>query len=213
LSSRRRRGPDRDPSADAAIPQVFTKTATPLTCTVQAERPALLRGQITSWDGIPLDVNVGFPPEAGTDANWPVIGIYHGWGGSKLALTASDASARSPRLRVFSDDRPRLGPLRASRAPAGCVDKGYIHLMHNAYEVRDAQYLLGLLADDGAIDPQKIGATGGSYGGGMSIALGALRNRVRTRRHARRRGRAQLGKPMQIAATAPEFTWSDLDTR
>ena len=50
--------------------------------------------------------------------------------------------------------------------------------MHNAYEVRDAQYLLGQLADDGVIDPQRIGAIGGSYGGGMSIALGALRNRV-----------------------------------
>ena len=50
--------------------------------------------------------------------------------------------------------------------------------MHNAYEVRDAQYALGQLADDGVIDPQKIGATGGSYGGGISIALGALRNRT-----------------------------------
>ena len=47
--------------------------------------------------------------------------------------------------------------------------------MHNAYEVRDAQYLLGKLADDGVIDPQRIGATGGSYGGGMSLQLGALK--------------------------------------
>ena len=31
------------PSADAAIPQVFTKTASPINCTVQASRPALLR--------------------------------------------------------------------------------------------------------------------------------------------------------------------------
>ncbi len=31
------------PSADAAIPQVFTKTATPINCTVQAIGPAVLR--------------------------------------------------------------------------------------------------------------------------------------------------------------------------
>ena len=66
----------------------------------------------------------------------------------------------------------------AMRTDPRCVGKGYIHLMHNAYEVRDAQYALGQLADDGVIDPQRIGATGGSYGGGMSIALGALRNRT-----------------------------------
>ena len=32
-----------------------------------------------------------------------------------------------------------------------------------------------MLADEGLIDPQRIGAIGGSYGGGMSMALGALR--------------------------------------
>ena len=58
---------------------------------MQAGGQRFCSGPITSWDGIPLDVNVGFPPEAGTDANWPVIGIYHGWGGSKLALTGADA--------------------------------------------------------------------------------------------------------------------------
>ena len=79
------------PSADAAIPQVFTKTATPITCTVQASGQRFCSGQITSWDGIPLDVNVGFPPEGTPDAAWPVIGIYHGWGGSKLSLLGAEA--------------------------------------------------------------------------------------------------------------------------
>ena len=41
------------PSADAAIPQVFTKTATPINCTVQASGQRFCGGQITSWDGIP----------------------------------------------------------------------------------------------------------------------------------------------------------------
>ena len=98
-----------------------------------------------------------------------------------------------------------------SRADTRCAS-GYIRLMHNAYEVRDAQYLLGQLADDGVIDPQKIGATGGSYGGGMSIALGALRNRMQLPDGSLVPWTSPLGKPMSIAATVPEFTWSDLAT-
>jgi hypothetical protein len=59
------------PSADAAIPQVFTKTATPINCTVQASGQRFCgtsTAQILSWDGIPLDVAVGFPP-APTDGS------------------------------------------------------------------------------------------------------------------------------------------------
>ena len=110
-----------------------------------------------------------------------MIGIYHGWGGSKLSLTGADAQRALTRgYAVFTMTDRGWGQSCGrppSRADTRCAS-GYIRLMHNAYEVRDAQYLLGLLADDGVIDPQKIGATGGSYGGGMSIALGALRNRV-----------------------------------
>ena len=203
------------PSADAAIPQVFTKTATPLNCTVQASGQRFCSGQITSWDGIPLDVNVGFPPEAGTDANWPVIGFYHGWGGSKLSLTGTDVQRGLTRgYAVFTmTDRGWGNSCGApTRTNPLCVGKGYIRLMHNAYEVRDAQYALSQLADDGVIDPLRIGATGGSYGGGMSIALGALRNRTQLPNGTLVPWTSPLGKPMTIAATVPQFTWSDLAT-
>ena len=52
-----------------------------------------------------------------------------------------------------------------------CND-GYVRLMDTRYEVRDDQYLAGSLADEELIDPQRIGAVGGSYGGGLSMALG-----------------------------------------
>ena len=58
-------------------------------------------------------------------------------------------------------------------APAACAN-GYIRLIDNRYEVRDAQEFAGQLADEGLVDPQRIGSIGGSYGGGMSMALGAL---------------------------------------
>src|SRR3954469_21735423 len=84
-------------TADAAIPQVFTKTATPINCTVQTSGQRFCgtsTAQIASWDGIPLDVSVAFPPapaDGSADGPYPVIGIYHGWGGSKLALAGTDA--------------------------------------------------------------------------------------------------------------------------
>jgi dienelactone hydrolase len=45
--------------------------------------------------------------------------------------------------------------------------------MDDRYEVRDAQYLISVLADEGVAQPQKIGTTGYSYGGGISMALAA----------------------------------------
>ncbi len=71
------------------------------------------------------------------------------------------------------------GPSKpANTLKAAPCEHGYIHLMSRKYEVRDAQYLLGLLADEGVINPQEIGANGGSYGGGMSLQLGSLKDRV-----------------------------------
>ena len=58
--------------------------------------------------------------------------------------------------------------------------------MDTRFEVRDAQEVFEALADrdatgatagEGLIDPQAIGVMGGSYGGGISMALAALKNR------------------------------------
>jgi hypothetical protein len=207
-------------AADAAIPQVFTNTASPVDCTVQASGQRFCgtgTALLASHDGTPIDVAVAFPPApaAGPDGPYPVIGIYHGWGGSKLSLSGADAQRALTRgYAVFTMTDRGWGQSCGrppSRALAACAS-GYIRLMHNAYEVRDAQYLLGQLADDGVIDPQRIGATGGSYGGGMSIALGALRNRVQLPDGTLAPWTSPLGKPMTIAATVPQFTWSDLAT-
>ena len=72
------------------------------------------------------------------------------------------------------------------------------------------QTLLGKLADEGVINPQQIGATGGSYGGGMSLQLGSLKDRVELPNGELIPWESPLGKPMKIAATAPEFPWSDI---
>jgi hypothetical protein len=79
------------PGADAAIPDLFGGT---VACTVQTGGDAGERhcsGIFTSFDGTAIDVNVGFPlaPPSGPDGNFPIIGVFHGWGGTKLDLTSA----------------------------------------------------------------------------------------------------------------------------
>ena len=121
-------------------------------------------------------------------------------------LTKATPSSRSP---TAAGARSCGGRLDANSKAPPC-ELGYIHLMSRAYEVRDVQTLLGKLADEGVINPQAIGATGGSYGGGMSLQLGSLKDRVELPNHELIPWESPGGKPMKIAATAPEFPWTDL---
>ena len=76
--------------------------------------------------------------------------------------------------------------------------------------MRDAQYLISVLADEGAAQPQKIGATGYSYGGGISMALAALRDRTMLPDGSLVPWKSPAGKPMAIAAAVPQWPWTDL---
>ena len=89
-------------------------------------------------------------------------------------------------------------------------EHGYNHLMDDRYEVRDAQYLISLLADEGVAQPQKIGATGFSYGGGISMALATLRNRTMMPDGSLVPWKSPAGTPMEIAAAVPQWPWTDL---
>ena len=102
----------------------------------------------------------------------------------------------------------RRGP-RPTR-PSRNARNGYNHLMDDRYEVRDAQYLISVLADEGVAQPQKIGATGVSYGGGMSMALAALRNRTMLPDGSLVPWESPAGTPMELAAAVPQWPWTDL---
>jgi hypothetical protein len=208
-------------AANAAIGSVFGT----VTCTEQTT--GATTGQrfcgnsagstVSSFDGTPIDVAVGFPVASGEDKNYPVVGIFHGWGGSKI--TPSSATAQrwlTKGYAVFSiTDRGWGSSCGKPSSPANTLkpppcERGYIHLLSRRYEVRDVQTLLGKLADEGVIDPQRIGATGGSYGGGMSLELGSLKDRVELENGTLIPWESPGGKAMKIAATAPEFPWSDI---
>jgi predicted acyl esterase len=186
------------PSAQAAIPSVFGGD---LPCTPQpsAGNVRVCSGITHTFDGTKIDANVILPPApaTGADGPYPTIGTFHGWGGSKIGL---DERTQGWASRGYADP-DRFSPQ---------CSKGYNHLMDDRYEVRDAQYLLSLLADEGVTQSQKIGATGPSYGGGMSMALAALRDRVMLPDGTLAPWRSPAGQDMRIAAAAPEIPWTDL---
>jgi predicted acyl esterase len=173
--------------------------------------------RIKTWDGVPLDVNVALP--ASGETNLPLVVILHGWGGAKsgknsdghipeLASWASRGYAvLSYTARGFNGSCGR--PDNRALDPQGC-SKGWIHLADDRFEVRDTQYLTGLLADQGIIDPQRIGTTGPSYAGGQSMALAVLKDRMMNTAGSLVPWTSPGGKPMRIAGAVPVIPWTDL---
>jgi predicted acyl esterase len=207
-------------AAQAAIPSVLGTTGTDVTCTVQGDGVRFCgsttpRSTSKAFDGVPIDVNVAFPPApaSGPDGNYPLVMIFHGYGGGKLGLSAMQHWLDQGYATFSMTDRgfkESCGSAASKAAdPTGCV-AGYVRLIDNRYEVRDAQEFAGQLADEGLIDGQKIGAIGGSYGGGMSMALGALKNRMVMPDYSIVPWKSPGGKNMQIAAAAPNIPWTDL---
>jgi predicted acyl esterase len=204
------------PASQAAYPaDVFGGDAT---CAVQPANAnvRLCSGQTTTFDGTKIDVNVILPPapSSGPDGPYPAIGTFHGWGGSKIGVDSRTQGWAENGYAVFSmSDRGwgnSCGGSDPDRLNPTLCGHGYNHLMDDRYEVRDAQYLLGILADEGAVIPDKIGVTGPSYGGGLSMALAALRDRVMLPDGSLVPWKSPNGLDLQIAVAAPEIPWTDL---
>jgi len=165
-------------------------------------------------------VNVAFPAASGSDNDYPLIIVGHGYGGSKIGFGTSGGTAGLRRFTsrgyaVFSmTDRgfhESCGSPASITAGGSACDNGYIHLMDNRYEVRDAQFFAGELADGGLVDGQKIGAIGGSYGGGLSMQLAALKDRTMMPDGSLVAWTSPVNHlAMRIAAAAPDVPWSDL---
>lgn len=172
---------------------------------------------VDSWDGSPIDVNVGFPDAAEFGAGpYPVAMYFHGFGGGKEGFGGDLQRFLDRGIAVFSmtergfRDSCGSDEALAELATAGrdCSD-GFIHLMDTRYEVRDAQYFMGMLADEDVIKPKRIGTVGASYGGGKSMALAALKNRIMLPYGSYAPWKSPEGKDLEIAAAAPIVPWTD----
>jgi acetyl esterase/lipase len=195
--------------------------------------PVVCTGKIPSWDGIPLDADLTLPP--GPITPRPLIVMLHGYANDKTEWESSSPSSTNPdkdhyntawfaslgyavltyTARGFHGSCGQ-GPLTDPR----CA-RGWTHLADRRFEVRDTQYLAGLLADFGVADPRRIAVTGDSYGGGQSLLLALQGDRVAAvpdPANPATYDQAQLvpwRSPlrqlrMHLVAAVPKYPWSDL---
>lgn len=187
--------------------------------------------RVPSFDGVPLDVDVTLP-ESGAGP-WPTIVMMHGFGGSKTNFETTSPGGPAPEeagngstiYRYNNNFFARRGYAVVNYSArgfgrscgggpngdhAGPCGLGFIRLADSRFEARDTQYLLGLLADEGVTKPRAIGVTGISYGGGQSMELAFLRDKVRNPSGKLVPWRSPGGEKMRIAAAYPRWPWSDL---
>src|SRR4051794_4661789 len=203
------------PAAAAAPPRPFGHSCAPvegaLYCPTASDA-----GRVASFDGVPLDVDVYLPLTG--DGPFPTIATLHGFGGSKADAEAGGTASTSnapfyarhgyavvvPTARGFGRS---CGVPDSRTAPCA---RGWTHLADVRFEVRDVQYLLGRLVDQGIARPDALGATGVSYGGGPTLMLARLRDRIVTPDGTLQPWTAPSGRSLALQAAWARWPWSDL---
>lgn len=219
-----------------AAPAAAASTPFGHPCTVQPDGvrfcpttdlgPGQTADGVPSFDGVPLDTDVTLPPASSGPGPYPTIVMLHGYGNDKTSFESSNPQGDGSITYHYNNDYFAQqgyavvnytargfghscggGPTGYHSGPCG---QGYIRLADTRYEARDTQYLLGLLADQGFTKPGAIAATGISYGGGQSMELAFLRNRIRLADGSFAPWVSPGGIPLSITAAWPRWPWSDL---
>jgi predicted acyl esterase len=221
-----------------AVPSVATAAPAPFghACTTKADGvrycPTTEGGAgqtvdgVPTFDGVPLDVDVTLPPASAGDGPFPTIAMLHGYGGSKSDFESDTPDGSGPNTYHYNNDFYARagyavlnytargfghscggGPTGDHSGPCG---QGYIRLADTRYEARDTQFLLGQLVDQKLAKPGALGVTGISYGGGQSIELAYLRNRIRLPDASFAPWKSPKGTALSITAAWPRWPWSDL---
>ncbi len=191
-----------------------------------------LSQRVPSFDGHPIDIDVTLPARG--NGPFPTILMLHAFGQNKDEFEAITPAGRplegvkhEPKhdtlfynnnfyakrgYAVINYSERGWGNscgFAASRTSPAC-DQGWWHFADQRFEVRDAQYLLGLLVDERIVDPEAIGVTGESWGSGQTVQLAFLRDKVRLMDGSFMPWRSPNGTPLHITAAHPRWMWSDL---
>ena len=172
--------------------------------------------RVPSFDGTPIDVDVTLPPAG--DGPFPTLLLLHGLGGTKRSFLTPSAdnpgydaptfakagyAVVTPTARGFGDSCGR-----PESRTQGC-EGGFTRLGDLRYEIRDIQTLAGILVDQGIAKPNAIASTGISYGGGMSMMLAYLKDRVRLPDGSFAPWTSPNGTPINLIAAWPRWLWSN----
>lgn len=160
---------------------------------------------------VAIDADVTLPDPARTPkpaGGYPLLVLMHGCcGGSKRSWESTKMADGGEKWHYNNVWFAARGFVVLTYTARGFVDgnnrgsTGETQLDSLAYEINDFQHMAGQLADDPffEIDPSKVVATGGSYGGGFTWL--ALTDPVWS---------SPGGKPMRLAAVATKYGWTDL---
>jgi len=180
--------------------------------------------RVPSFDGVPLDADLALP--ATGRGPFPLIVLLHGLGLTKtswevgglgagtftppaeddVSLAAEGWAVLMYTARGFGDSCGTT----ASRAGTPACSPGWIQLADQRYEVRDTQYLAGLLVDEGLVRPS-IAVAGVSYGGGQTLELAALKDRVRLTDGSLVPWTSPVHHvPMSVGAAFAQWPWDNL---
>ncbi|HEY1358712.1 MAG TPA: CocE/NonD family hydrolase, partial [Thermoleophilaceae bacterium] len=175
-------------------------------------RYRICNGKVPSFDGTALDATLTTPARRPLRRR-PLIVYLHGFLADKGEYLSQTRDGSSSYKTVHWNNiwfaSRGYDVLNYSARGQGASD-GQIGLASKNIEVRDTQYLTGLLADDGRIArvyPRRIGVIGSSYGGGQAWLLLTTKGKG-----ARRYGSwlSPRGRPMRLGALVPGYTWTDL---
>jgi hypothetical protein len=173
-----------------------------------------LEDRVPSFDGMPLDVDVTLP--ATGDGPYPTVVLLHGLSGKKAHQQTADPKGGDRLTNVWYaargyavvnlSDRGHDRSCGSLENRSGNCDKGWLHLADQRFEVRDVQYLLGLLVDQGIADPRALGSAGCSYGSVITTQLALLRDRIRLRDGRYAPWTSPKGTPLSLAAGYAQCT-------
>ncbi len=181
-------------------------------------------GEVPSWDGSKIDVDLTEPMEGAGAGPRPLIVMLHGFTGDKhdWQSTTDEGDGRDRwhwnshwfakhgyYVLTHTARGHKTDPPRGDRPPTpsgSSVDlpSGTVQLKTREAEVRDTQWLAALVAASFDVDPGRIAVTGGSYGGGESWLLAA--QPAWTFPHERDPSLPVL----QLQVAVPKYPWTDL---
>lgn len=187
--------------------------------------------RVRTWDGVPLDADVFLPAEG--NGPWPLLVMLPPWGFTKTLFEADRPNGGGLGFAgslYNTNFFARQGYAVLTYTGRGVVDScgsiigsalfgnglgrlrcpgdSWLHFADLRYEIRDTQYLAGILVDEGIAEPD-IAVTGESYGAGQSTLLATLEDRMMLKDGSLIPWTSPQGVPMSVGAALPIAMWSD----